>query len=87
MMEQYIYMALTYVLVLVLYWELLEMKGPSYDPAMTALLVLPVVMLPVISVGYYLWYRHRPTRRKRFTVRIDRGVMFITAAFMLSNFN
>ena len=79
-MIHYFQLALTYVLALVVYWELLEIRGRDIGPIMTALRALPVIIIPPIAFLYIFWY-YRKTERKNFKKPINIGVVFITIAY------
>lgn len=79
-MMHYLQLALTYVLALVVYWELLEIRGREIGSIMTALRVMPVIIIPPIAFLYMFWYYDK-TGRKNFKKPINIGVAFITIAY------
>lgn len=80
----YLELAIAYAVALILYWEVLEIKGDVYGRFMVALYVLPAVQMPILAVGYIFWFSKCKTHRKRFKMPIDRGILFLTLAFYAS---
>lgn len=83
----YLQLAIAYAVALILYWEVLEIKGNIYGRFMVALYVLPVIQLPILAAGYIFWFSKNKTHRKKFRMTIDRGVLFLTIAFYASNYH
>ncbi len=86
MIMHYIELALIFVLALVIYWELLELKGQEYGPVLTALRVLPVLFMPVLAMAYLGWYANSKTERKKFKMPINVGFFIVIAAYFLYYF-
>lgn len=82
----YIEMSLIFVLALVIYWELLELNGQEYGSVLTALIVLPVLFMPVLAMLYLGWHINSKTYRKKFKMPINAGFYIVCSAYFLYYF-